>query len=97
MTEAPAVTQPREQLTERWWAPIVEFAIHVAVGTLIFAVIASAALLLDLWVQSLSTHSIVIRIGLRVGEYALFVVDLVLFLIFLLRTAWRTMGKLWKA
>lgn len=72
-----------------------DFGIHAVVGTLVFAVIAVPALLLDLAQAHLWTTSPMISAGLQLGEYALFAVDLALFLIFLGRNAWKTARKLW--
>lgn len=78
-----------------WRAPW-EFAVHVLVGSLIFGIIAGAAVLLDLAVRRLEARGTgrVVTIGLRGGEYALFLIDLVLFGVFLWRTAKRTIGRL---
>jgi hypothetical protein len=68
-----------------------EFAVHVTVGTLIFAVIAGGALLLDRvnhWLQYLGVDSPV-GYGLKVAEYAVFATDLLLFLVFLGKTVAR--------
>ena len=68
-----------------------DFAVHVAVGTLIFAVIGSAAVALDLVnhrLQGLGVD-VVIGYGLTTAEYALFGTDLVLFLVFIVKTGIR--------
>lgn len=71
--------------------PVWDFAVHVAVGTLIFAVIGSAAVALDLVSHRLQGFGVdpVIGYGLKAAEYALFTVDLVLFLVFIVKTAVR--------
>jgi len=78
-----------------WRAPW-EFTVHALVGTFIFGIIAGAAVGLDLAVHRLETLGIgrMVIIGLKVGEYTLFLVDLVLFGVFLWRTAGRTIKHL---
>ena len=82
-------------VTPFWGVPW-QFAVHAIVGTSIFAVIAAFATLIDLAVRKLEIYGIgsVIIFGLRAGEYLLFVVDLVLFNVFLWRTARRTIRHL---
>jgi hypothetical protein len=76
-----------------WRAPA-EFAIHAVIGICMFAIIASAAVPLDLLVTTLVVHHIswMIIFGLRTAELMLLVSDLVLFLVFL----WRTAGRIVK-
>lgn len=82
--------------TVAWWYPLWEFLIHVLVGTGIFVLIAAPAIGLNLLVASLATLKVGfwIILGLEVAEYGLFIVDIVLYLVFLVRTAWRTAQKL---
>ena|ERR1035437_2252577 len=79
-----------------FWRVPWEFAVHAVVGTLIFGIIAMAAVLLDLLVIRLEAYhtDAVIIFGLKGGEYALFGVDLLLFGVFLWRTAQRTIKHL---
>lgn len=78
----------------KWWTPflaLVEFLIHVVVGTLIFGVIALPALGLNLGVaflRSTGKFSAPIIFGLEGAEYLLFIVDLLLFVVFILRSFW---------
>ena len=62
----------------------------------IFAIIAVPAVLLDFGLRSLEAHGIsaVIVFGLKGAEYAVFGTDLVLFGVFLWRTAKRTIKNL---
>ncbi|MSV28076.1 MAG: hypothetical protein EXQ52_04940 [Bryobacterales bacterium] len=78
-----------------WHAPL-EFAVHAVVGVFCFATIAGAAALLEVGLRWLETHGIgsVITFGLKVAEYGLFTTDLVLFAVFLWRTARRTVQNL---
>jgi len=81
--------------TSYWRIPW-QFAVHALVGTSIFAIIATPAVFLELAVHTLKIYGsgIVIIFGLKAAEYALFGVDLVLFGIFLWRTARRTINNL---
>jgi hypothetical protein len=78
-----------------WRAPW-EFAVHAFVGVSIFGVIAAAAVLLGFGVQRLENVGIgiIIVFGLKGAEYALFLSDLTLFIIFLWRTSIRTIQTL---
>jgi hypothetical protein len=75
----------------------VKFAVHAVVGTSIFATIAVFAIGLNIAVQKLETYKIstVIIDGLEFAEYTLFATDLTLFVVFLWRTAKRTLKHLW--
>jgi hypothetical protein len=77
------------RIDERWWAPLVEFAVHVVVGSAIFVVVAGAAVVIH-WINNLVALDGWAASPLRILEYAIFVIDLVLFLIFILRTSART-------
>jgi hypothetical protein len=78
------------------WRVPWHFFVHIIVGTSIFVIIAMPALFLSIAVAKLEAYHAdsVIILGLRAGEYALFVVDLVLFFVFLWRTAVRTSRNL---
>ena len=71
--------------------PVWDFAVHVAVGTLIFLVIAAAAFALDVMNRRLQDFGVdpFIGYGLKVAEYAVFATDLLLFLVFLAKTGVR--------
>ena len=85
-----------EQRTLPSWRVPWEFAVHALVGTSIFAIIAAAAVGLELSVRKLQAYGIgiVVIFGLRAGEYALFGVDLMLFGVFLYKAAKRTIRSL---
>lgn len=79
-----------------WRRPLL-FALHVVYGTLTFGTIAVAAIglaYLTAWADGLylddqKVASGLLIMGLRAGEYALFLLDILLFFIFLSREAWR--------
>ena len=68
---------------------VLELLSHIIVGTAAFVIIALAAVGLNFlvrWLEFLQINSFIIR-GLQVAEYTLFIIDLVLFMIFVLRKA----------
>jgi hypothetical protein len=79
-----------------WWRAPVEFLVESFVGTVIFAAIALPAVGLSFAVHHLENGDLdeVIVLGLKVAEYSLFFVDLVLFGRFLWTTACRTWRRL---
>jgi hypothetical protein len=78
------------------WRSAWEFALHVAVGTSIFVVIAGAAVVLDVLNRALqaSQVSLLIKWGLIFAEYTVFIADLALFTLFVWRAAMRAARKL---
>ncbi|PYT03066.1 MAG: hypothetical protein DMF60_19500 [Acidobacteria bacterium] len=72
-TAKPEEPGPPEANPVGLW-PVWDFAVHVAVGTLIFAVIGSAAVALDLVSHKLQSFGVdaAIGYGLKAAEYALF-------------------------
>jgi len=73
-----------------------ELLVHIIVGTFVFVVIALAAVGLDFivgWLSKTNTSIIIIR-GLQGAEYFVFFVDLILFFVFVSRTAYRTLKRL---
>ena len=87
---------PEETISNKWWYPLLELLIHIVVGTGFFVLIAMPAIGLDAlvtWLERGVSNKIVIY-GLRFAEYFLFLIDIILFVCFLIRTAWRTGRKL---
>jgi len=82
--------QPNEQFSP--W----QLLIHFFSGTVVFVVVAFFAVGLSILVEYFKLRGVnpFIIYGLQVAEYLLFVVDLLLFVVFILRTAWRTLKKL---
>jgi len=72
--------------------------VHFLTGTFVFAVVALLAVGLSQGIDYLAVKGInpFIIWGLRIAEWLLFVVDLLLFIVFVLRTTYRTMKELWK-
>ena len=86
----------KQDLKGRWWFPLVEFLIHIAVGSLIFLFIFIPAVGLNLLVNWLSTKGIspFVLYSLLFAEYFLIAMDILLFVGFLLKTTWRAYTKL---
>jgi hypothetical protein len=87
----------------RWrehWIPLLEFLVHVLVGTTLFVGIAIPAVLLNLSVQWLASSGLnvsnLILVGLEVAEYAVFGLDLLLLIVYLLRTTLNMATKIWE-
>lgn len=96
MDQDPATTTSPHPKNNVSLKPAWEFAIHVAVGTLIFLVIASGAIALDIITRSLEPLGIdrVIRYGLKGAEYTLFITDLLLFIVFIAKAGDRAIRRL---
>jgi len=84
--------EPKRQFWQVPW----DFAVHGIVGTSIFGIIAVFAVVLDVCVRWLETHQIssVVIIALEAAEYGLLFTDIYLFVVFLWRTARRTLKDL---
>ena len=83
-----------------WWVPLVRFAVHVSVGTGIFWVVCGASVLLDLLTQRLGEMGVspIIVGGILLPKYALFGMDILLFLLYLANTSWHFATSLhWRA
>jgi hypothetical protein len=77
----------------RWWVPVVDFAVHAIVGTAIFAIVAGPAVFIDWALGHYVKVTLLTKVGLIIAEYALFGVDIVLFLRFLFVSA----SRAWKS
>jgi hypothetical protein len=79
-----------------WWSPVLEFLVHTVVGTTLFVLIAAAAIGLGYlvsWLETLRVDRLILW-GLMVCEYLLFVADVLFFVVFIVRQAWKGIGKL---
>ena len=78
------------------WGTVAQFAVHVVVGTMVFCLLAAPAIGLSILVhlRTLVTDDVVIQLGIRCAEYALFGADLVLFVVFLIRSVIRAARNL---
>jgi hypothetical protein len=85
-------------LDKKELAAIGRFFVEVLIATLIFFAVAVPAILLDWFVQLLQNYHVSKRIvqGLEGLEMAIFGLDLVLCIIFLLRSAVNLVKELWK-
>jgi hypothetical protein len=89
-----AAQQPER--TKRWWTPVVELGVHVLAASGIFIVVALPAVGLEFLVRWLEQSGIsdTIITGLRIAEYTIFGGDLVLLIVFVLKSAWRAIKDL---
>ena len=86
----------KPRLTGAWWHPLWEFCMHVIVGTCIFVIIALPAVGLNYFVTWLAGNGVdkpIIYI-LYIAEYTLLVLDVALFIIFLIRSSWRAFKEM---
>lgn len=81
--------------TLAWRDLPIRFAIHIAVGVAMFLIIGIAALALHLFVGWLEFKALptAMVLSARVLEYSLYFIDVLLFTLYTLRTAW-SHGKL---
>ncbi len=81
------------------WPLLLDFAIHVLLGSLIFFLIALPAIGLNLFVTWLDekTHITAgLVLGLTCAEWAVFIADAIMLVLFLTRALWNTVKRLWK-
>jgi hypothetical protein len=86
-----------EKSANPYWRTAWHFAVHACVGTLIFGVLAVPAVLLNWsvdWLEAVHKTDLVIILGLRFAEYAIFGSDLLLIGVFLFKTLKRTIREL---
>jgi hypothetical protein len=78
-------------------ASLWKFFLHILVATILFGLISFAGVGLSFYVALLEEHetSLFIVYGLKLAEYFIFVIDLILFVIFVLRTSWSFIKGLW--
>jgi len=77
--------------------PLLSYLVHVTVGTAIFVLISSAAVGLHFWMEwliSLEISEFIID-GCRWTKYGVFTADLIAFGVFIVRTTWRLIRRLW--
>lgn len=80
-----------------WWFAVWEFLVHAFVGTALFLLIAFPAIGLNLlthYLQETLNPSLVVIYALLAVEYILLATDLVLFVVFMIRSAARTIRLL---
>jgi hypothetical protein len=92
----PPILSQRHVVEQDWWMSLVEFAVHILTGTVIFLGIAAPAVGIDLllqWLSTLHVSSFILG-GLALAKKALFGADLCLFLIYVVNTSWRFVRSL---
>jgi hypothetical protein len=76
---------------ELWWRGLVEFGGHILVATLIFVLIAMAAVGLDFllrWLEMLRVNNLILD-GLTIAKKTVFIVDLLLYITQLVNMSWK--------
>jgi hypothetical protein len=79
-----------------FWKPVVEFATHVLTASMIFVIVAIPALLIEAAVHGLERIHVtgLIIQGLNVAEYAIFGGDILLLVLFLIKSGYRAIKEL---
>ncbi|EMM5100975.1 hypothetical protein ACK249_005158 [Pseudomonas aeruginosa] len=79
-----------------WYAPIVHFATHAVVGSIIFIIVGTPSVLLGWLVHKLRDWGVseVTLTILQFLEYAILIMDAILFLAFLGFTTWSAIKEL---
>jgi hypothetical protein len=92
----PRTDMAKKKANIRWWNAPWKLFVKTLIGVFIFSVIAGAAVSLNFIIQYLEERNcdLLITWGLKAVEYALFIIDLVLFGRFLWRTAYQTWWEL---
>jgi uncharacterized membrane protein YidH (DUF202 family) len=88
-----AETKHRER---KWYTPILNFATHTAIGTVIFVIVLSAALVLD-WLMRLAEEhhfSAFVVTTLELLSRGILLVDSVAVLVYLLVTTYREIKEM---
>jgi hypothetical protein len=82
-----------------FWPPVKELLIHVLIGLAFFVVIAAAAVSLDVLVNFLTSKGIndTVVAGLKLTEYALFAIDVLLLILYVGTIALRMLMDLWRS
>nr|VFJ54650.1 MAG: hypothetical protein BECKDK2373C_GA0170839_104410 [Candidatus Kentron sp. DK]VFJ61159.1 MAG: hypothetical protein BECKDK2373B_GA0170837_10996 [Candidatus Kentron sp. DK] len=82
---------------EKWWFPLYEFGAHVFVGGCLFVFISLPAIGINLLLKYLSgTIDTPLVYVLTLAEYVLIIADVLLFVIYIVRTFINTSESLWK-
>jgi hypothetical protein len=90
-------THQQTEINTAWYFPILEFAIHALVGTIIFLILATPAVGLNLlvhWLESSLKVEWTIIWLLKAIEYAVILIDGTFFIYFLGKKAWNAAKKI---
>jgi hypothetical protein len=88
-----------------WWEPVWELVVHIIVGSLLFAIIFAPAIILDFLVEWLKDKLSEFLAGLLTWtKYAVAIIDVILYLTYMLvmaalfiRRLWRSLVKQWSS
>jgi hypothetical protein len=87
---------PRQSST--WWMPILNLVIHIVLGSLLFAIIFTPAVLLDFLIQWLKEETKIsefLATLLTGAKIALALIDTSLYFIWVFRMSWLFVRELW--
>jgi hypothetical protein len=87
------------QQSPAWWKPVWDLVIEVWVGSLLFAILFTPAVVLDLaigWLKTSWKVSDFLIELLTWTKYTIAVIDAMLYVSFILNMAWRFMSELWR-
>ena len=80
-----------------WWKPVWDLVVEVWIGSLLFAILFTPAVGLDLAVKSLKTYSEVSEFLVELltwTKYTIAILDALLYVVFMLNMAWRFINDL---
>lgn len=87
----------KQGMDEKWWVPLYDFGIHVFVAVGVFFIIAVPAIALNFliqWLESIGIDGLISYI-LRGTEYFIFLVDILLFWVFIARSTVNAGRRIW--
>jgi hypothetical protein len=82
----------------RWWVPVLNLVVHIVLGSLLFAVIFTPAVLLDFLVQWLKAETNIsefLATLLTGAKITLALIDTALYFLWVLRMSWLFVRELW--
>jgi hypothetical protein len=84
--------------SSNWWMPIIKLVIHIVLGSLLFAIIFTPAVLLDFliqWLKEETNISEFLATLLTGAKIALALIDTALYFVWVLRMSWVFVRELW--
>lgn len=87
-----------QQKQNQWWMPVVHFAAHTLVGSVLFLIVAAPAVGLSLLVHALANVSVdgFTILVLKFLEHAILCADSLLFAAYMVVTGAKSVKELWK-
>lgn len=86
------------QQNHTWYDPLIKFGTHIIVGIILFSAIAVSAYLLHLLVHWMEEHRLdePLVLALRWVTYAIFAVDVFVFMVHLIHSTTVFVKEIWK-